>query len=187
MMRRIGFWLLLVILAGGMALNTSLKARQQEEKLAGLKSETEAERSRLRILTAEWASLTAPARLEKLSARHLDLKPATGSEIISLADIPERLVPAPTAKPAVPIALAEAAPTPKPAEEVKVAAKPAPEKKAIKVAKKKPAETKQLALVAPKQSEGGKAEPKKDDMIRELIEKDQPKGVLWATFEKTER
>jgi len=49
-----------------------------------------AEQQRLAVLETEWAGLVAPARIEALAARHLDLSDAPALALSSLAQLPRR-------------------------------------------------------------------------------------------------
>ena len=91
----------LALMAGAMVLNTSLKTRVQEDRLAQINREIASEQERIRVLTAEWHSLKSPGRIEALTRRYIkDMNTIKPVQIASLADIPDRLpepeTPAPT-------------------------------------------------------------------------------------------
>ena len=91
----------LALMAGAMVLNTSLKTRVQEDRLAQINREIASEQERIRVLTAEWHSLKSPDRIEALTRRYIkDMNTIKPVQIASLADIPDRLpepeTPAPT-------------------------------------------------------------------------------------------
>ena len=187
MIGKAGLWTVLVIIAAGLVLQTSLKVKAGEEELASLQRQISQERERIRVLTAEWASLTAPSRLQTLADRHTDLGTTKPIQIVSLDDVPEKIAPAPVAEvqPATPavaekvVTVAEAAPKPAPvkvavAAPVKVAAAApakvaAPAKKAVA----KPAP--QVAMAEPQREE---------DLIRMLIEQrpDEVGGMIRASL-----
>jgi cell division protein FtsL len=49
-----------------------------------------AEETKLHRLRAEWAMLEQPGRLARLAAEHLQLQPARPTQIMAIADLPER-------------------------------------------------------------------------------------------------
>lgn len=69
-----------------------LKNRVQllERELVSIERVIEKERIQIKRLRAEWATLTHPERLARLSETHLDLKPAEPRQIRVIADIPMR-------------------------------------------------------------------------------------------------
>lgn len=70
----------------------SLKHRVQgfEKDLVRLERMIEEEKIQIRRLRAEWATLSRPERLAKLTEKHLDLEPATPRQIVAITDIPMR-------------------------------------------------------------------------------------------------
>jgi cell division protein FtsL len=69
-----------------------LKNRVQmlEKELVSVERMIEKERIEIKRLKAEWATLSHPERLARLSRTHLDLKPAEPRQIGVIADIPMR-------------------------------------------------------------------------------------------------
>jgi cell division protein FtsL len=61
------------------------------EQIAKAKLEIKAEQDGIGVLRAEWAFLTRPERVQRLSERYLDLEPLALAQIDSLAALPERL------------------------------------------------------------------------------------------------
>ena len=140
----------LALMAGAMVLNTSMKTRVQEDRLAQINREIASEQERIRVLTAEWHSLKSPDRIEALTRRYIkDMNTIKPVQIASLADIPDRLpepeTPAPAlaqagpktetvskpvqlasaAKPATRSATPTARATARPAQSIVASAKPA--------------------------------------------------------------
>ena len=72
--------------------NMKYEVRRLEDKLTTLNKTLVTERQAVQVLRAEWAYLHRPARLDKLSNRHLDLKPVVSSQLTDLDDVPERAV-----------------------------------------------------------------------------------------------
>ncbi|MGI9487000.1 MAG: cell division protein FtsL [Geminicoccaceae bacterium] len=69
-----------------------LKNRVQilEKELISVERMIEKEQIEIKRLKAEWATLSHPERLARLSETHLDLKPAEPRQIIAISDIPVR-------------------------------------------------------------------------------------------------
>lgn len=69
-----------------------LKNRVQilEKELTSVERMIEKERIEIKRLKAEWATLSHPERLARLSETHLGLKPAEPRQIRTIADIPMR-------------------------------------------------------------------------------------------------
>ena len=69
-----------------------LKNRVQmlEKELVSVERMIEKERIEIKRLKAEWATLSHPERLARLSETHLDLKPAKPRQIVAISDIPMR-------------------------------------------------------------------------------------------------
>jgi cell division protein FtsL len=61
------------------------------EQIAKAKLEIKSEQDGINVLRAEWAFLTRPERVQKLSERYLDLEPLALAQIDSFASLPERL------------------------------------------------------------------------------------------------
>lgn len=191
MIRHIGLWGVLFILVVGTVLKTNLEARQREDKLSRIEAEIDAEKARIRVLTAEWASLNSPERLQKLATRHLELAPAETLQIALASDVPEKLA-APEAPPvdvaATPVKeqvaevrVADAAATAPTATPDKVAAlitATPPAKPAVKPVSKPVLKLAQAEKVRP----AVRAAPVQDDMISQLIEREAPQNLLWASY-----
>ena len=201
----------LALMAGAMVLNTSLKTRVQEDRLAQINREIASEQERIRVLTAEWHSLKSPGRIEALTRRYIkDMNTIKPVQIASLADIPDRLpepeTPAPVlaqagpktetvskpvqlasaAKPATrstaPAAATSARATARPAQTIVASAKPAaPKPVATTTATIDDSASDQVASLINQQS--APAAPK--DEISFIIERDsQPRqpDVVTASF-----
>lgn len=85
------------------------EVQRLESKLQSLHRQLAFEREAARILRAEWSFLNNPERIEKLTARHLDLTPVSVHRISAMArlpfkevsgraDIPDRAAQTPSAK-----------------------------------------------------------------------------------------
>jgi cell division protein FtsL len=67
--------------------------RQSERAIATLKKDIAAERERIKLLGAEWASLTRPDRLARLAAENLKLEPLKASQFAEEGQIAARIPP----------------------------------------------------------------------------------------------
>lgn len=59
-----------------------------EEDLAALEKSISTDADEVHVLRAEWAYLSRPERVQKLAVNHLDLEPASGSQIADVKAIP---------------------------------------------------------------------------------------------------
>jgi len=85
-------WLLIAAMAMAAAYWVSERVRAAEARVARTERAINDEQERLQLLAAEWAVLTAPDRLERLSADHLPgLNPVEGEQLGNLDDLPVRL------------------------------------------------------------------------------------------------
>lgn len=91
----------LSVLLGTLLLRTSQSVQQRESNLARIMRAAEQERETIRVLSAEWAYLNSPARLESLTESYLDIAPPVSSQFLENAQaIPEPWVPVlPSVKP----------------------------------------------------------------------------------------
>lgn len=65
--------------------------RGYERQIAKLKSGISEERESIKVLGAEWSSLTRPDRLQKLAQEHLQLKTVTASQFVSEEELANRV------------------------------------------------------------------------------------------------
>jgi len=119
--------MVLAAAAGGALFQVAFEVSALDDELAQLNRDIRADRDAIHVLRAEWSFLNQPERLEELTRRHLDLLPASGSQIAGTGAVPvmpEEELPAngsniavtpataviapPKAKPAAPVARAAA-------------------------------------------------------------------------------
>ena len=92
MLRLFNLLSVLVLLgSAGYAYTVKYKTSFRTEQIAKAKLEIKAEQDGISVLRAEWAFLTRPERIQKLSERYLDLEPLELAQIESFAGLPERL------------------------------------------------------------------------------------------------
>jgi cell division protein FtsL len=107
-------WLILAVAVSGALFRVSYRVQHLERHLIGINKQIAQEQESIRVLQAEWSYLNDPARLETLARKHLDLRPTSPSQIVTLDQIPNKLpaalvnappatagkaIPAPSAKP----------------------------------------------------------------------------------------
>ncbi len=88
------FWILLAAVVGFGLFQVKYKVQTLEDDLRRLNAAITAEQEQLHVLSAEWAYLNRPARLQDLSARHLPLRRPTVDQIGALDSLPDRPEPA---------------------------------------------------------------------------------------------
>lgn len=86
MIRATVAWLALVVVAGTGLFLVKHEVQDLEEQLARLDDRIAKERENIHVLRAEWAYLTRPERLARLSERHLELKPPAPGQIANSLD-----------------------------------------------------------------------------------------------------
>ncbi len=72
--------------------------RGLERQIAKMKNGISTEREAIKLLNAEWSSLTRPERLQKLAEEQLKLQSITASQIVTLADLPSKIPDQPLVK-----------------------------------------------------------------------------------------
>ena len=92
------FLVLAVLVSAFFMYSLEHATRGLERQAVKLKTALSDERETIKLLNAEWASLTRPERLQKLAEEQLKLQPQKASQIISVADIPNRIPDAPIIK-----------------------------------------------------------------------------------------
>ena len=65
--------------------------RGYEREIAKLKSGISEERESIKVLGAEWSSLTRPDRLQKLAQENLKLQTVTASQFVSESELAEKV------------------------------------------------------------------------------------------------
>ena len=85
------FLVLAVLVSAFFMYSLEHATRGLERQAVKLKTALSDERETIKLLNAEWASLTRPERLQKLAEEQLKLQPLKASQIVSVADIPNRI------------------------------------------------------------------------------------------------
>ncbi len=82
--------LILLISAAAYVYEIKFESTLRAERVAKMRVDVRRERDAIAALRAEWATLDNPARLQGLARRHLQLRPADGSQYDPLTRLPER-------------------------------------------------------------------------------------------------
>lgn len=85
-----GTWLGLGVLVatGGAIMHISYAAQDLEARLQHLNAAIEKERQRIHVLEAEWAYLSRPERVQRLTEAHLLLEPTEPERLARFTDVP---------------------------------------------------------------------------------------------------
>ncbi len=84
--------LVLTVLVSGFVLYSLEHAtRSIEREIAGIHRAIAAERESIKLLNAEWSSLTRPADLERLARQHLGLENPSASQIVRLDELGQKV------------------------------------------------------------------------------------------------
>lgn len=81
-------WLAVIACAAALLYSVKYRVQAMDEEIVALRRQIETERAAVHVLQAEWAYLTRPERVRKLAHAHLDVRPATGQQLLELADVP---------------------------------------------------------------------------------------------------
>lgn len=92
MLKFANFTLVLVTLATASTLyNLEHTTRAQERSIAKANAEMVDNFEAIKLLKAEWSSLTRPERIQQLAEQHLGMKRIEPDQIITAAELPTRL------------------------------------------------------------------------------------------------
>ncbi len=87
-----------VLIAAFFMYSLEHSTRGLERQIAKLKTGISDERETIKLLDAEWASLTRPERLQRLAEEQLNLQSLKAIQIISAAEIKTKIPDAPVIK-----------------------------------------------------------------------------------------
>ncbi len=90
---RISHWIWIVLLLGASAMlyHTSYRVQELEKNIAQLEAQRALELENIHVLETEWASLTAPLRLQRLADKYLQLQPVLVAQIVPEQKLARRL------------------------------------------------------------------------------------------------
>jgi cell division protein FtsL len=92
------FLVLTVLVTAFFMYSLEHSTRGVERQLAKLKTGINDERETIKLLDAEWASLTRPDRLQKMAEGQLKLQSVKATQIISVADVATKIPDSPVIK-----------------------------------------------------------------------------------------
>lgn len=92
------FLVVTVLVAAFFMYSLEHSSRGLERQIAKLKNGINDERETIKLLDAEWASLTRPDRLQKMAEEKLKLQPVKATQIISVADVSTKIPDSPVIK-----------------------------------------------------------------------------------------
>lgn len=95
----LNFILVVSVLISGFVLYSHEHAtRDLERQIASYKRDIAEETENLRLLNAEWSSLTRPDRIRALAAQYLGLSTLKAQQIVKMSDIVHKVPPEPVMK-----------------------------------------------------------------------------------------
>lgn len=91
--------LVLAVLVSGFFLYSLEHAtRGMEREIAATRARISGARENMKLLSAEWSSLTRPDRLQRLAAQHLKLQTLQARQIVRFDELGQRVPPEPIIK-----------------------------------------------------------------------------------------
>jgi cell division protein FtsL len=85
------FLVLCLLVSGFFLYSLEHSTRGLERQIAKLKNNISGEREQIKLLNAEWSSLTRPERIQKLAEEKLKLQSLTASQIVTVADLASKV------------------------------------------------------------------------------------------------
>ena len=85
------FLVLAVLVAAFFMYSLEHSTRGLERQVAKLKTGISDEREAIKLLNAEWSSLTRPDRLQHLAEEQLKLQPMKAGQVVTYADLANRI------------------------------------------------------------------------------------------------
>ena len=87
-----------VLVSGFMLYSLEHSTRRLERDIAKLERQISNSRESMKLLGAEWSSLTRPDRLQKLAAEHLKLQTIKAQQIVKFEELGQKVPPEPIVK-----------------------------------------------------------------------------------------
>jgi cell division protein FtsL len=85
MLRFVNICLVLALVALAYVIyEVKYQSRALDEDIAALRKEIDTERDAVAVLRAEWSLLNRPERIERLAEKHLNLRPASPNQLVTL-------------------------------------------------------------------------------------------------------
>lgn len=82
--------LILLVAAAAYVYEIKFESTLRAERVAKMRVDVRRERDAIAALRAEWATLDNPARIQSLSRRHLQLRPAEATQFDALQGLPDK-------------------------------------------------------------------------------------------------
>jgi cell division protein FtsL len=82
---------LAVLISAFLLYSLEHSTRSLERQIAELRRDSDEERETMKLLQAEWSSLTRPDRLQRIAAERLKLQPIVASQFVNEADLAQRV------------------------------------------------------------------------------------------------
>jgi cell division protein FtsL len=89
------FLVLAVLVSAGVLYNLEHTTRGLEREIAKVKRDTQNDVESIKLLKAEWASLTRPERIQQLAEQNLKLAPIHAQQFVTAAELANRVPNAP--------------------------------------------------------------------------------------------
>ena len=99
-----GCLVIAVLICGFFLYSLEHSTRALERQIAHEKRTIDAERESIKLLNAEWSSLTRPERLQKLAEERLKLEPMAAKQVVAEANLGAAIPEAAAVKPNVDVA-----------------------------------------------------------------------------------
>lgn len=87
-----------VLISGFMLYSLEHATRRLERDIARLERQISGSHESIKLLGAEWSSLTRPDRLQRLAAEHLKLQTTKAQQIVKLDELGQKVPPEPIVK-----------------------------------------------------------------------------------------
>ena len=87
-----------VLVSGFMLYSLEHATRRLERDIARLEQQISSSNEGIKLLGAEWSSLTRPGRLQRLAAEHLKLQTIRAQQIVKLDELGQKVPPEPIVK-----------------------------------------------------------------------------------------
>jgi len=92
------FLVLGVLISGFLLYSLEYATRSLERKIASAERQIKESKEGIKLLNAEWASLSRPERLQRLAEEHLHLETIKAEQIVRLDDLGGKVPPEPIMK-----------------------------------------------------------------------------------------
>ena len=81
-------WISLIALVGAGMFTLKYEVKKLETELVQINDEIKSDSQSIHVLKAEWSHLNNPARIRRLTQKHIAMKPVRAEQIINYSDLP---------------------------------------------------------------------------------------------------